>query len=144
MSDTGFMDVETRKKFMRALVATGGNMSRACEKTNISISCVNYHRRNSEEFRKIFEAARERGAEMLESEAIRRAFEGVDSDIFYQDGKIGTKTTYSDGLMQFLLKGMMPDKYGDKRALSIKGEGIVKHEHSLSPEIQEKLNEFYK
>lgn len=53
-------------------------------------------------------------AEQLESEAIRRAYEGVDKPVFYKGKECGAIREFSDTLMMFLLKGMMPAKYRDR------------------------------
>lgn len=69
-----------------------------------------------------FDAARVEAAQSLEDEAIRRAREGVLEPIFYQGIACGAKRVYSDGLMQFLLRGFMPEKYR-VNALEVTGAG---------------------
>lgn len=53
-------------------------------------------------------------AELLEAEAVRRAYEGVDEPVFYQGSECGEVRKYSDTLLMFLLKGMMPNKYRER------------------------------
>jgi hypothetical protein len=62
--------------------------------------------------------AKKLGAEQLEGEAIRRAFDGIQVPVgWYQGQPGGYVTQYSDKLLIFLLKGAMPDKYTDRRQL---------------------------
>lgn len=66
------------------------------------------------EYKEAFESARQAFCESLEGEARRRAYEGVDEPVFHQGELVGHKRRYSDTLLIFLMKGNMPDKYGDK------------------------------
>lgn len=83
-------------------------------------------------------AARVQAAGLLESEAVRRAYQGIDEPLVYQgnftyarkvdaDGVVtyGKKPlsirTYSDGLLQFLLKGLAPETYRDRSSTEISG-----------------------
>jgi hypothetical protein len=65
-------------------------------------------------YAKRFAAAQEHAGNVLEDEAIRRATEGVTEAIYYQGRPVGAIKRYSDGLMQFLLRGFKPAKYGQK------------------------------
>lgn len=99
-----------------------------------------------------FKTAAEQAADVLESEAVRRAHEGVDEPLVYQgrftykqrplknsdgdpvlgvDGKPRMEDygkplavrKYSDGLLQFLLKGFRPDKYRERVSAELAGPG---------------------
>jgi hypothetical protein len=116
-----FSEIQHPKKraFLRALVETGGNVTRACELVGIDRSTP-YSRQWKEdaEFQAVLESARYMAAEALESEAIRRAFEGVDKPTGWYKGKpSGVVTDYSDTLLIFLLKGAKPEKYADRMEL---------------------------
>ncbi len=80
-----------------------------------------------------FEAAKIDAAQGLEDEAIRRAREGVLEPIFYQGVACGVKRIYSDGLMQFLLRGFIPEKYRQTGSVEITGKdgGPVQSEHRI-------------
>lgn len=55
-----------------------------------------------------------RATETLESEAWRRARDGVPEPV-YQHGKVvGTIQRYSDALLMFLLKARAPERYRDR------------------------------
>ena len=70
-----------------------------------------------------FQQATEQAAHALEDEAVRRAQDGVLQAEFYQGKPVGTKRVYSDGLMQFLLRGFMPHKYRQNVSAEISGPG---------------------
>jgi hypothetical protein len=64
----------------------------------------------------------------LESEAFRRAHDGVDEPIVGRigkdlDGVVTTVKRYSDGLLQFLLKAHRPEVYKDRVAQEVSGPG---------------------
>jgi hypothetical protein len=63
------------------------------------------------------EAKREAGDE-LETECMRRAMLGVEEPVYYQGNVCGHIKRYSDGLAQFLLRGIMPERYGSKTEVS--------------------------
>ena len=54
------------------------------------------------------------GADALEDEAVRRAVDGVDEQVFYQGKACGVVRKYSDTLLIFLLKGRRPERYRDR------------------------------
>jgi hypothetical protein len=68
-----------------------------------------------------FAAAEQLAARTLEEEAIRRARDGVTRTVYRNGEAVGEELSYSDTLLIFLLKGHMPDKYGDKHELTGKG-----------------------
>lgn len=74
-------------------------------------------------YKKAFEAAQEEAAQHLEDEAVRRATEGTLEPVFYQGIKCGAVRRYSDGLLQFLLRGFRPQKYSSKAEITGPGGG---------------------
>ena len=78
---------------------------------------------SSESYKKAFENAQLEAAELLEDEAVRRATEGTLEPVFYQGIKCGAVRRYSDGLMQFLLRGFKPRKYRARAEISGPGGG---------------------
>jgi len=73
------------------------------------------------EFAERWEEAMRIGAEALEDEAKRRAFDGVDEPVFFQGVAMDTVRKYSDTLAIFLLKGAMPEKYRENSKLELSG-----------------------
>lgn len=74
-------------------------------------------------YAELFEQAKIEAAEMLEAEAVRRANIGVDEPVFYQGVECGKIRKYSDTLMIFLLKGMIPRKFRDNATIEHTGPG---------------------
>jgi hypothetical protein len=74
-------------------------------------------------YKKAFEAAQDEAAQLLEDEAVRRATEGILEPVFYQGRKCGAVPRYSDGLLQFLLRGFRPQKYSSKAEITGPGGG---------------------
>lgn len=85
----------------------------------IGISPSNHYAwlRSDDNYRQQFEGAIEEAIESLESEALRRARDGVPRPV-YQGGKqVGEIRDYSDVLLIFLLKGLRPEKYRERQEI---------------------------
>lgn len=91
-----------------------GNTSRAAEVSGISRVAVYQRLQTDDAFAKRYEEAKAHGLEGVEDEALRRATKGVETPVFYMGEKVATVTTFSDALIQFLLKGGKPQKYRDR------------------------------
>lgn len=87
--------------------------------------------RSDPAYAEAFEAARAEAAQSLEDEAVRRAREGVLKPVFYQGRRCGTERVYSDGLMQFLLRGFMPAKYRNVTEIQGRDGGPIESEHRV-------------
>lgn len=90
------------KRFLR-LIAETGNVSAACKACRIDRSNPYHLRARSPEFKAAWETADEQACDELEAEARRRALES------------------SDGLLQFMLKALRPDKYREVRDVNLSG-----------------------
>jgi hypothetical protein len=117
-STSPFSKIQHPKKraYLRALVETGGNVTRACELAGIDRSTP-YSRQWKEdgELQAALESARDMAGEALESEAIRRAVEGVEEPVGWYKGQAGGYVRrYSDVLLMFMLKGRYPERYRER------------------------------
>ena len=74
--------------------------------------------KSSEAYESKFERAKEHAADMLEDVAVRRVREGTLEPVFYQGKRVGWRRMYDSGLMQFLLRGLKPERYGHKTEVS--------------------------
>jgi len=101
-------------KFFVAVVATGGNVTKACAVAGYSRRSIYEYREKDEEFAKHFREALDKGVESLEHEAARRAHRGVNEPVYYEGERVGLKRKYSDTLLIFLLKAHKPDKYRER------------------------------
>jgi hypothetical protein len=79
-----------------------------------------HHRwlRKSPDYAKAFEKIKSLAGEYLETEAIARAGEGWLENVWYQGEVCGQVRRYDSGLAQFLLKSMMPARYGARTEVS--------------------------
>jgi len=71
-----------------------------------------------EKYNAAFAKTKASAGDFLESEAFSRATQGVEEPVYYQGSVCGHITRYSDGLLQFLLRGAMPEKYGSKTEIT--------------------------
>ena len=94
------------------------NISASASAVSISSSAAYSLRERDADFRASWDEALEDAYDMLEAEARRRAFEGVDEPVFYQGMECGVIRKYSDSLAQFLLKGYRRRKFGDKTEIT--------------------------
>ena len=99
---------------LSALVVTGGQVVAAARAAKVSKSQHYHWLKEDQAYAEAHEHAKIQGADVLESEAIRRAKEGVYEPVFYKGRQCGKVLRYPDGLMQFLLRGAIPSKYREK------------------------------
>jgi hypothetical protein len=62
-----------------------------------------------------FKESQEIASDFLESVAVERATHGWSEAIYFRGKRCGSVRRYSDGLLQFLLRGAKPTKYGITR-----------------------------
>lgn len=122
MSASAFKHIQNVKKraYLTALVECGGNIRQACLSAGIDNSTPYTKQwREDEGLQEALVEAVAMGANYLEAEAVRRAYDGVDEPTGWYQGKPGgVVRRYSDTLLIFLLKGAMPAKYADRHKLS--------------------------
>lgn len=115
---------EVAKKFLDALEACG-NVKQAAEDSGISKNSVYLWRRDDPDFKAAWDARIADYGDMLEAEAFRRAYHGIDKPVFQQGMQVGTIREYSDGLLARMLVRFKPE-YSDKIAhTGADGEGPV-------------------
>jgi hypothetical protein len=98
-----------------------GHVGNSALKAGIERTTV-YLWRNDEEFEVKFEAARKQAISVLEDEAHRRAYTGVDEPVFFKGQQCGVVRKYSDTLLIVLLKANAPDKYRERMDLNPVGK----------------------
>ena len=106
----------------RALLAAFGecvNVRLACKAAGVGRSSHYRWLEQDPAYREAFERAKECAADLMESEAWRRAVEGVDEPVGWYKGEAGgVVRRYSDALLIFLLKGIRPEKYRERMEVS--------------------------
>ena len=55
--------------------------------------------------------AQDMAIELLEDESFRRAFDGIDKNVWYKGEVVGVEKQYSDTLLMNRLQAERPDKY---------------------------------
>ena len=117
MDSSPFSEIQhPQKRAFLTAYANTGKKGFAAELAGIERSTI-YTRqwREDAQFQEALERAQLMAADLLESEAYRRAVEGVEEPVGWYKGEAGgTVRRYSDLLLIFLLKGIRPDKYRDR------------------------------
>jgi hypothetical protein len=109
---------EQRQTFLDAL-AKSGVIADACAAASVSRRQV-YEWRKDEQFEHAYKEACEEAADGLESEARRRAVEGVTRKRYNKDGDIiSEEMVYSDTLLLALLKARKPNDFAERSKTEI-------------------------
>ncbi len=112
-----------KRAFLAAFRETG-NVCLACKAANVGRSSHYRWLEKDSEYRAAFDQAKEDATDVLEAEAFRRAVEGVEEPTGWYKGKPGgTVRKYSDVLLIFLLKSLMPDRYRER----VDVRGVLAH-----------------
>lgn len=136
---TAPIGAQTKREAFLAAMAQVGNITRAAQMVGIN-RASHYVWMDDPEYAQAFEAACDQAVEVMESEAWRRAMQGVEKPV-YQGGKlVGSVQEYSDTLLIFQLKGLRPDKYRDNFSGRIKVETTV---HNGGSELDNEIGRLF-
>lgn len=111
------------RRFLATLRETA-NVRLAAEAAGVSRKTAYAHKKSNATFQQSWDDALEEAVDLLEREARRRAFEGVEEPVFFQgkqierDGVPVVVRKYSDVLLMFLLKAHRPRKFRERVELS--------------------------
>jgi hypothetical protein len=109
--------LERQQNFLKAY-ANCFSIERASAVSRVSRQSHYKWFRKNPKYAALFEKIKADAFSYLEAEAITRAGEGWEEPVYYQGDVCGTVRRFDSGLMQFLLRGMMPHKYGAKTEIS--------------------------
>ena len=114
----------SRKKrvFLKAL-AKSGVIRDSARVARLSLNRVKRFRRKNPKFEARVQQALEGYVTVLEKEADRRGIKGVKEPVFYEGDICGYKKKYSEGLLQFRLKALAPEKYRERTDVKVEGDG---------------------
>ncbi|MCW3846565.1 hypothetical protein OF829_04890 [Sphingomonas sp. LB-2] len=104
---------EVQRAFVEALADTG-MVESAAQAVNMSVQSAYRlrHAPGGEGLARAWDAALAYAANRLADIAFQRAIEGVDIPVFDRDGcRIGSKRSYNDRLLMFLLRAYRPDRF---------------------------------
>lgn len=104
-------------QFLNALQTTG-LFNTAAVAAGTTMRAVKALRNTSIEFDGAVEHAEQIANDVLESEARRRAVDGIEKGVYYQGIRTDTETVYSDGLLTTLLKAKRPDEFAERKQIS--------------------------
>lgn len=111
-----------QRRFIEALAETGSvkSAARAVGKTP---ETAYYLRRQpgAEEFRQAWEVALDLGIQRIEDVAMDRALNGVEQPVFAYGEFVGTRRTYNDQLLMFMLRNRAPHRFAGDRAGALSG-----------------------
>lgn len=109
-----------------AALSVHGVLSRAAQEAGVDRVTVWRHRESDPEFAKACQEAIDLATDALETEARRRAIEGVVEDVYHQGVVVGQRRNYSDQLLALLLKGRRKSVFADRTELTGANGGAVK------------------
>lgn len=90
----------------------------------VSRKLVLNQRKDFPEFDQEVREAMVEHADVVETELLRRAVEGIDEPVFYKGEQVATVKKYSDRLLELAIKSKKPE-YRDKSQLSVAMSGGV-------------------
>lgn len=117
----GVTEAESRARWMPIFIETLAetcSVTKSAEAAGVSTRTAHRWRKDDEAFGQAWDDALAVGADVLESEAVRRAHDGWDEPVYQQGKQVGIVRKFSDTLLIFLLKGAKPEKYKDRHELS--------------------------
>lgn len=113
-------DEKLKALFLREL-SEYPNITLAARAVGVSVATIYKHRKDDPLFAERMQEALDEAVDLLEDEAHRRAFKGVEKPIFFRDQEIAKVREYSDGLAMFLLKAHRPNKYRERSEVAMSG-----------------------
>jgi hypothetical protein len=135
-----------KKRAYLSAFAQTGNIRRSCEAAGIDRSTYYTWLEHDPDFGPAVEFAKQFAIERLEDEARRRAYYGTRKirRSYSRDGDLVAEHIeyeYSDTLMIFLLKGLAPEKYAERRSIDLRMDSQVREraeqiarEYGLDPD----------
>jgi hypothetical protein len=115
----------TWEKAFLSKLCKEGNVSAACRAAKIDRGTAYHRKNNNEAFAVRWQEALDEAADLLEAEAWRRAFKGVEEPVFQQKEQVGTIRKYSDTLMVLLLKAHKPERFRERTDVTSAGGPIT-------------------
>lgn len=118
-----------QRSFIEALADTG-SVTAACKAVGMSAVGAYQLRRQpgAESFRAAWEAALQLGVQRIEDVAMDRALNGVDLPVYSYGKLVGTRTSYNDRLLMFMLRSRAPDRFADGRAKALNALDLTRLE----------------
>ncbi len=107
---------DRQRRFIEALADTG-SVKAAARAVNMSAEGA-YHllrQPGAESFRGAWQTALDLGVQRIEDVAMDRALNGVEMPVYSYGQLVGTRTSYNDRLLMFMLRNRAPERFTDGR-----------------------------
>lgn len=115
-----------QRAFIEALADTG-SVDAACRAVDMSQVGAYLLRRQpgAEGFRAAWEAALDLGVKRIEDVAMDRALNGVEMPVYSYGKLVGTRTSYNDRLLMFMLRNRAPGRFAEGSAKGLNAVGLM-------------------
>ncbi|MFA9201613.1 MAG: hypothetical protein ACEQR8_10620 [Cypionkella sp.] len=115
-----------QRDFIEALADTG-SVEAACRAVDMSQVGAYLLRRQpgAEGFRAAWEAALDLGVKRIEDVAMDRALNGVEMPVYSYGKLVGTRTSYNDRLLMFMLRNRAPGRFAEGSAKGLNAVGLM-------------------
>lgn len=100
---------QTLNRIVELLQSNCGDIFDASRRAGVSMVFINQWCKDDPIVAEALKEAQHFGTQMLYTEAVRRAVEGVEEDIYYKGTVAGQKRVYSDSLLTTLMKAKLPE-----------------------------------
>ena len=107
---------DRQRRFIDALADTG-SVKAAARAVNMSAEGAYQLRRQpgAQSFREAWQTALDLGVQRIEDVAMDRALNGVEMPVYSYGQLVGTRTSYNDRLLMFMLRNRAPERFTDGR-----------------------------
>lgn len=118
-----------QRAFIEALADTG-SVDAACRAVDMSQVGAYLLRRQpgAEGFRAAWEAALDLGVKRIEDVAMDRALNGVEMPVYSYGKLVGTRTSYNDRLLMFMLRNRAPGRFAEGSAKGLNAVGLMEQD----------------
>ncbi|WP_369025056.1 hypothetical protein [Qipengyuania sp. RANM35] len=136
---------QVQRAFIEALADTG-SVAAACRKVGRSTHGAYHLRRQegAEEFAAAWEAALDFGMRRIEDVAMDRALNGVEVPVYSYGQLVGTRISYNDRLLMFMLRNRAPERFAEGRAKGMNAVGqmdLERHRKRWRKELRREWEE---
>lgn len=109
-----------RIKFLNRLAQTG-SMIKAAASISRSVRSVNLFAARNAKFRELIEVAKKHWVEHANDIIADRAMNGYRKGVYFQGNMVDEEIVYDSGLTQFYMKGLDPEKYIERKSVTVEG-----------------------
>ncbi len=132
------LSTKQRQRLFLDVFAEHGNVLLSSQKAGINRVTVYRWLEHDEDFFFAFNQAKEDAKDVLRAEIYRRGKEGYDEPVYHLGRYQGTVRKYSDTLLIFHAKALMPE-YRDKSQVDVTNHMQVQRDHALQALTDEEV-----